>query len=136
MTELIANAPDWATFAKAAQSTGFADAYGLPILEGPVTSGGSWFYNAVGVVYQPTGATTTDVMGNTVPVMAALPGDWVRVRFNGDMSAQLPGLVAAWRAAGITIYQRIIPIDGSPSFWSADDVTPAPAYVDSIGDIA
>ena len=134
MVDLIANAPDWTIFAKAAQSTGFADAKGSPLLDGSITSGGSWFYNAVGMVYQPTGAVQTNDIGGTSPVMVALPGEWVRVRFNGDVSVQLPILVAAWRASGITIYQKVTLAQSS--FWSSDGVTPAPEYVDGIGVIS
>jgi hypothetical protein len=132
MTELIANAPTWAIFAKAAAATGFADPVtGAPLTQGDITSGGSWFYNAAGQIFEPTGATAPDPFGNPQPVMAAVPGEWVRVRFNGDVS-NLDALVSAWQAAGLTIYREY----PDPLGWSADGVTPAPGYVGLIGCIA
>lgn len=130
MIEIIGNAPDWQTFAKAAAATGQTDARGHPLTGSPLANGGSWFYNAVGVVYQPTGATTTDAFGNTVPVLAALPGVWVRLRVNGD-APDLPSMIAVWKANGITVYQR-----GATLGWTSDGVNAAPAYVDTIGVIA
>ena len=132
--ELIATATDWATFAKAASATGFADANGVPKQTGPLTGavGASWFYNAVGTVYEPTGATTTDAFGNTVPVMAALPGVWVRVRFNG-LAPDLPTLIATWKSMGITIYQNL-PLGPSVALcWSSDGSACGPSYIGDIG---
>ena len=103
--EIIGNAPSWAAYAKAAAATGLTDAKGIPLTQGPLGKDGSWFYNAVGDVSVPTGKTTTCTgPGGTVscPEMQALSGKWVRVRFNGD-SPNLPDLIKAWRAFGITI---------------------------------
>lgn len=141
--EVIANAASWAVFARAAQATGFADAKGVPITQGPLGKDGSWFYNAVGDVSVPTGKTITCAgPGGTIscPEMQALPGKWVRVRFNGD-SPDFPNLAAAWRAFGITLYlrQALGPPDnnGNPTLcWSSDGATCGPAYLDLIGVIA
>ena len=141
--EVIASASSWAVFAKAAQATGFADAKGVPITQGPLGKDGSWFYNAVGDVSVPTGKTITCAgPGGTIscPEMQALPGKWVRVRFNGD-SPDFPNLAAAWRAFGITLYlrQALGPPDanGNPTLcWSSDGATCGPAYLDLIGVIA
>jgi len=57
--EVLANGASWTVFAKAAQATGFADAKGAPITQGPLGKDGSWFYNAVGDVSVPTGKTIT-----------------------------------------------------------------------------
>ena len=142
--EVIANAASWTVFAQAAKATGFADAKGAPITQGPLGKDGSWFYNAVGDVSVPTGKTITCAGpgGGTFncPEMQTLPGKWVRVRFNGD-SPDFPNLAAAWRAFGITLYlrQALGPPDanGNPTLcWSADNSTCGPAYLDLIGVIA
>lgn len=141
--EVIANAASWAVFARAAQATGFADAKGVPITNGPLGADGSWFYNAVGDVSVPTGATIRCAgPGGQVdcPEMTVLPGKWVRVRFNG-VSPDFAKLVAAWTAFGIVLYQRL-PIgpkddNGNPTLcWSSDGTTCGPAYLDGIGVIA
>jgi hypothetical protein len=77
----------------------------------------NYFFNYVGVVYEPTGATTTDAMGNDVPTMAAIPGYWVRVRYNGTV----PAALLANPPTGITIYP--------PLKYLADGITPDPDYV-------
>jgi len=137
--EVIANASSWTVFAKAAQATGFADAKSAPITQGPLGKDGSWFYNAVGDVLAPTGKTIpcTGPGGATYdcPEMQALSGKWVRVRFNGD-SPNLPDLIKAWRAFGITIYERLPLGQNGVLCWSSDGTTCGPAYLDLIGVIA
>ena len=137
--EIIGNASSWATYAKAAAATGLTDAKGIPLTQGPLGKDGSWFYNAVGDVSVPTGKTTTCAApgGGTVscPEMQALPGKWVRVRFNGD-SPNLPDLIKAWRAFGITIYERLPLGPNEVLCWSSDGTTCGPAYLDLIGIIA
>jgi len=136
--EIIGNAPSWATYAKAEAATGLTDAKGVPLTQGPLGGGGSWFYNDVGDVSVPTGKTTTCTgLGGTVscPEMQALAGKWVRVRFNGD-SPNLPDLIKAWRAFGITIYERL-PLGANGALcWSSDGSTCGPSYLDLIGVIA
>ena len=137
--EIIGNAPSWATYAQAAAATGLTDAKGIPLTQGPLGKDGSWFYNAVGDVSVPTGKTTTCTApgGGTVscPEMQALSGKWVRVRFNGD-SPNLPDLIKAWRAFGITIYERLPIGPNGDLCWSSDGATCGPAYLDLIGVIA
>lgn len=136
--EIIGNAPSWATYAQAAAATGLTDAKGVPLTQGPLGDGGSWFYNAVGDVSVPTGNMTTCKGPGGVapcPEMQTLPGKWVRVRFNGD-SPNLPDLIKVWRAFGITIYERL-PLGPSETLcWSSDGATCGPAYLDLIGVIA
>lgn len=128
MIETVFNAPDIATLVNAAVSMGYYDATAHKITTaGYIATGGAYFLNMVGQVYQPTGATTVDQFGNTVPVMAALPGVWGRLRHNGD-PAKVPTLPAN---SGITLY-HLDPKIG----WTSDGVTPAPAYVANIGVIA
>ena len=141
--EVLANGASWAVFAQAAKATGFADDKGAPITQGPLGKDGSWFYNAVGDVSVPTGKTVTCAgPGGQIdcPEMQALPGKWVRVRFNGEAPDFL-NLAAAWRAFGLTLYLRqpLGPKDdnGNPTLcWSADNSTCGPAYLDLIGVIA
>jgi hypothetical protein len=130
--EVIFNAPDLATLIAAATQMGYVslDAQGHPHITatGNIATGGAYFLNMVGTVYQPTGATTTDSFGNVVPVMAALPGIWGRLRHNGDPAA-MPQLPAN---SGITLYRYSATLGG----WTADGTTLAPAYVANIGVIA
>ena len=137
--EIIGNAPSWAAYAQAAAATGLTDAKGVPLTQGPLGGGGSWFYNAVGDVLAPTGKTIpcTGPGGATYdcPEMQALSGKWVRVRFNGD-SPNLPDLIKAWRAFGITIYERLPLGQNGALCWSSDGTTCGPAYLDLIGVIA
>ena len=140
--EIIGNAASWQVYAQAAAATGLTDDKGIPLTQGPLDNGAggaSWFYNATGDVSVPTGKTTTCAApgGGTVPCpeMTALPGKWVRVRFNGD-SPNLPDLIKAWRAFGITIYERLPLGQNGALCWSSDGATCGPAYLDLIGVIA
>lgn len=137
--EIIGNAPSWATYAQAAAATGLTDAKGIPLTQGPLGKDGSWFYNTVGDVSVPTGKTIpcTGPGGAAYdcPEMQALTGKWVRVRFNGD-SPNLPDLIKAWRAFGITIYERLPLGQNGALCWSSDGATCGPAYLDLIGVIA
>ena len=134
MVELIASAPSWVTFATAAAQTGFADPVThVPLTAGTIATGGSWFYNAVGSVVTTPGTYDTSTFPPTqltAPVVD--PNMWVRVRFNGDVP-NFSTLIAAWQAAGITIYQLVTPSDGSTPFWSSDGTTPAPSWVAGVG---
>ena len=133
MIEIIGTAPDWSHFAQAATATNLTDDKGTPLSGGVFSVGGSWFYNAVGTVYEPTGNTVTDTMGNPAPEMAPLPGVWARVRFNGEVPT-LSQMISVWRANGVTVYERVTA--NNETYWSADGVTKGPAYLDNIGVIA
>jgi hypothetical protein len=133
MVDIVYNAPDISHLVSAAIAMGFYVApdadhpQGQILTNGEIPGGGSWFFNHQGVVYVPTGATTTDEFGNIIPVMAPLPGIWGRLRHNGDPQ-WLPTLPAN---SGVTLYWLT-----AEGFWSADGVTPAPDYVATIGAIA
>jgi hypothetical protein len=128
MVDIVYSAPDLSHLVSAAVAMGFYDPVAKAIItNGPIPNGGSWFFNHVGTVYVPTGATTKDEFGNTVPVTAPLPGIWGRLRHNGDPQ-WLPTLPAK---SGVTLYRLT-----DAGFWSADGVTPAPDYVATIGMIA
>ena len=135
--EVIFNAPDKATLVAAATQMGYValDAQGHPYITatGSIATGGAYLLNIGddhnGIVhYEPTGATTTDAFGNTVPVMAALPGIWGRLRHNGDPAA-MPVLP---NGSGITLYRYSNTLGG----WTADGTTLGPDYIKDIGVIA
>jgi hypothetical protein len=127
--EIIFNAPDIPTLAAAAAQMGYWDAQKQQVIQtGPIFGGGGYFYNFVGTVYTPTGETTTDAFGNTVPVMAAQPGVWGRLRHNGD-PAYMPQLPAN---SGITLYRYDTTLGG----WTSDGVTLAPDWVSNVAVIA
>ncbi len=136
MIELIYASPDALTLMAVASKVGWFDIKTQQIISSaPIASGGSWFFNHVGVVQVPTGEMTVDRMGNPTPETAPDPNLWGRLRVNGDASA-LPDIIAACRAAGIKVYELIEP-DGKPAYWSADGgTTPAPDWVGSVGEIA
>lgn len=128
-TEIIFNAPDIPSLVTAAVQMGYWDAQKQQVIQnGPIPGGGAWFYNFVGTVYTPTGATTPDEYGNPMPVMAAQPGVWGRLRHDGDPS-YLPQLPAN---SGITLYTYSPSLDG----WTSDGVTLAPTWVADVGIIA
>lgn len=129
--EAVYNVDSYSTMESLAQAMGFWDAPHSDIEDaGRVASGGSYFLNHVGRVYQPTGETMVDEYGNTVPIMAALSGEWGRLRINGQ-STFLTSLkaVVAQTQAPLTIYEWS---DGLGAF-SSDGITPAPEYVSAIG---
>lgn len=114
MTEIVFTAPDIATLVTAATNMGFYDPASKTITAaGSIATGGGYFLNL--------GETRR---GITVP---GVPGIWGRLRHNGD-PALLPNLPAG---TGITVYHDIPGLG-----WSADGVTPAPAYVATVGVIA
>jgi hypothetical protein len=102
-------------------------------------SKGGWFLSVVPQFHQPTGKMVTvdgPVGSIEVPEMAPVPGVWARLRWN-DMALtdRLNTFIAAIKANGITVYQRVnIGTQEAPEvIWTADGVTPAPAYLDDIG---
>lgn len=136
MTEVVYASPDALTLMAVASKVGWYDAKIQQIVSSaPIASGGSWFFNHVGVVQVPTGRTITDRMGNPQPEMVPDPHLWGRLRVNGDASA-LPEIIAACRTAGVLIYE-LFRLDGQTEFWSADGgITPAPDWVQGVAVIA
>lgn len=129
MTEIVFNAPDIPSLVAAATVMGFWNPTKQQVIQtGPIPGGGAWFYNYAGTVFTATGATAKDALGNTVPVMAAQPGVWGRIRHNGD-PAYVPQLPAN---SGITLYRYDTTLEG----WTADGVTLAPAFVADVAVIA
>jgi hypothetical protein len=70
---------------------------------GVLPNGTVWALNYYASKMKPTGATTTDSLGNTVPVMAAVPGVFLILRLNGQTST-LPGaIITQLTTAGLTV---------------------------------
>jgi hypothetical protein len=139
MTEIIINYPNKAALVRLATALGYYDPVGKAITtQGAIATGGSYFFNNVGVVYQPTGNMVPSPMGGQMPEMSPLPGFWARLRHNGDQAIldghMSPQIMAQAAALGVTIYKRAT-INGQ-SVWTADGTTAGPAYLDTIGVIA
>ena len=105
--------------------------------QGAIATGGSYFANVVGTVYQPTGATTTDQFGNTVAVMAALPDKYLRLRHNGEQavldSKMGPAILTQAAALGVKIYRLLRTSQTDAGCWSSDGATCGPDYIATVG---
>lgn len=137
MIEAVYNVPSYAVMEALAQQLGWwipdENGGGKIQTNGIIHGGvGNYQLNHVGTVYTPTGNTVDGPLG-PVPEMTALPGEWGRLRLNGE--SNFLDLIPA--GAPITIYHYYPPVDQTPGYWSADGgVTPAPDYVATIGMIA
>ena len=90
---------------------------------GRIASGGSYFFNNVGIAYQSPGVQA--------------PGLWARLRHNGDpaiLAAQMPS-AATLTSYGVTIYSFYPALNSGSGCWSSDGSTCAPAWVGTIGQI-
>ncbi len=58
--------------------------YDMSDEENPVNLFPQLFWDIIGIIYEPTGETTTDSEGNEVPVMAPVDGWHVNVRLKQD----------------------------------------------------
>jgi hypothetical protein len=140
--DYVTNAPDYATFENVAKAGGFyqypgpgprgTTTAGMIKTTGTLAGGGSWFFNYVGIVYEPTGNTVLGTFG-PVPEMSALSGVWARLRFNGFPTENLNALISTARSLGADVYS-LEPIGPNNSLvWTKDGVTVAPDYVATIG---
>lgn len=135
MTEVIYSSPDALTLMVVASQVGWFNQETKQIISSaPIASGGSWYFNHVGVIQIPTGKTIEDRLGNPQPEMVNDSNLWGRLRVNGIAEA-LPDIIAACRKAGIKIYELVPKEDGS-YFWSSDGITPAPDFVQNVAVIA
>lgn len=137
--ELIINYPDKTALVQLATVLGYYDPVAKTVTaQGNLATGGSYFFNNVGVVNQPTGNKIPSPMGGEILEMAPLPGLWARLRHNGDQAIldghMSPQVLAQAAALGVSIYKRTTIND--QIVWTADGVTPAPSYIDTIGCIA
>jgi hypothetical protein len=70
---------------------------------GLLPNGTVWALNYYAAKMKPTGATTTDAFGNTVPVMAAVPGVFLILRLNGQTSTLPPAVITQMTTAGLSV---------------------------------
>lgn len=123
MFEIIFKAPDADFLASEAARLGFADVDGNIITTGTFETGGGWFLNVVGTVYEPIEGP---IDPEDPPVPVARSGYWGRLRINGTPD-QMPEF-------GPEIIQYVWnEILGG---WTADGETLAPDWVGYIGMIA
>lgn len=119
MTELVFNSGDYATLLSEAKTLGFVDADDNIITTGTFESGGGWFLNVVGVIYEPM------IDPDTPPVPRA--GYFGRLRLNGT-PAEMPTFSSA-----IVQYAYSEQAEG----WAnVADGSPAPDFVPTVGVIA
>ena len=135
MSEIIFNSGDYATLLEEAKTLGFVDAEDNIITNGTFQSGGGWFLNLTGMVYEPVVPPTNPDDPWPAPVPRA--GYWGRLRLNGTPDA-MPTFSSA-----IVQYvwdQNIGPVDPVTGMhsggWTDDGVTVAPEWVGQIGMIA
>lgn len=122
MREIVFDSGDYATLLSEAKRLGFADGENI-IVSGPMKSGGGYFLNIVGTIYEPIISLTPD---SDFPPPIARSGYWGRLRANGS-ETDLPVFSSA-----IQQYVYSDKLNG----WTADGKTLAPDYVKDIGLIA
>lgn len=121
MREIIFNSGDADNLNSEAARLGFMDKDGNIIVSGTFASGGGWYLNVVGTVYEPL-VPPVDPDGSW-PDPVARPGYWGRLRINGTPE-QMPAFSDL-----ITQYVWSETLGG----WTADGVTLAPDWVGTIG---
>jgi len=130
--EIVFNSGDYATLLADAETLGFTydDAEGNPqiIVNGPMASGGDYFLNIVGTIYEPI---VGPIDPDNPPTPVARPGYWGRLRANGS-SSDLPTFSSA-----ITQYAYVAGDMETPGKW-VDIATgaDAPDFVPTVGVIA
>ena len=138
MAEIVFNSGDYATLLADAERLGFTytDQQGEKQIQisGPMASGGGYFLNIVGVIYEPQ---TPTAPGEDPPAPVARPGYWGRLRANGstsDLPPFSPSIIQYFWSADVG---PVNPDTGLHSGgWTADGVTLAPDWVGTIGMIA
>ena len=123
MAEIVFSAPNESTLASEAARLGFIDKDGDLIVAGQIRSGGDWFLNVVGTLYEPQEPVP---YGEEPPPPVARPGYWGRLRLNGPTD-NVPSFSPA-----ITQYVYSANLEG----WTNDGVTLAPEWVGMVGLIA
>lgn len=126
--DIIFNSHDYETLLADAERLGFTqtDAEGnvTIITNGSLASGGGWFLNVVGTVYEPVVPPTNP--DDPWPAPVPREGFWGRLRLNGETGGVPPFDPA------ITQYVYNADLGG----WTDDGVTVAPEWVGQIGMIA
>jgi hypothetical protein len=132
MTDIVFNSGDYATLLDEATTLGFVttDAEGNEVIQtsGTFESGGGWFLNVVGTIYEPI-IPPVDPDNPPVPVPRA--GYWGRLRLNGTPD-DMPTFSSA-----ITQYVYETGDMKTQGKWvNAATSEAAPDYVSTIGVIA
>lgn len=134
MQEIVFNSGDYATLLAEAETLGFttedADGNVTIVTNGTFESGGGWFLNIVGTIYEPV--TPPANPESPWPAPVARDGWWGRLRINGTPEA-MPSF-----SDQITQYAYVAGPDmETPGGWvNLADGTPAPEWVSTIGVIA
>jgi hypothetical protein len=124
MREILLKAPDADYLASEAARLGFMDNEGNIITNGAISSGGGWFFNTVGIIYEPI---TLPVNPNDPwPALVARDGYWGRLRINGE-PREMPVFSNA-----IIQYVWSDSLQG----WTTDGRTLAPEWAANVGLIA
>lgn len=123
MQEIVFSAPDADFFHAEAARLGFMNEDGGIITNGTFASGGGWFLNVTGDVYEPT---LGPIDPENPPTPVKRDGYWGRLRLNGTPD-QMPSF-----SSEIVQYVWSEDLGG----WTADGVTLAPEWVGNIGVIA
>jgi hypothetical protein len=124
MTEIIFNSGDYSTLLADAESLGFVDAEGTIVTNGTFETGGGWFLNVVGTIYEPIEGP---VDPDNPPQPVARPGYFGRLRMNGT-----PETMPTFSSA-IVQYAYSEQAEG----WvNIADGSPAPDFVSTVGVIA
>lgn len=124
MREIIFNSGDADNLNSEAARLGFANEDGSIIVSGTFESGGGWYLNVVGTVYEPM-TPPADPEGPW-PEPVARPGYWGRLRLNGTPD-EMPSF-----GPELTQYVWSESLGG----WTSDGETLAPEWVSTIGMIA
>lgn len=124
MRDIILKSPDADFLASEAARLGLCDDDGNIIINGTFKTGGGWFLNVVGVVYEPV--TPPANPDDPMPEPVAREGYWGRLRINGEPE-EMPKF-----SSMITQYMWSDKLQG----WTSDGKKLAPDWVGAIGMIA
>lgn len=128
MTDIVFNSGDYATLLSEAETLGFVtenpDGEKTIIVNGTFESGGGWFLNVVGTIYEPI---PTPVDPDNPPTPVARSGYWGRLRLNGT-----PDSMPTFSSA---ITQYVYSVDAD-EWVDAATGDAAPDYVANVGVIA
>jgi hypothetical protein len=128
MQEIVFKAPDADYLAQEAARLGFADADGNIITNGTFESGGGWFLNIVGTVYEPI---VGPIDPDNPPPTVARPGYWGRLRLNGQ-----PDNMPSFSDQIAQYVFQVGDMDTSGKWMDAATGDDAPNWVSTIGVIA
>lgn len=122
--EIVFNSGDYQTLLDEAKTLGFVDAEGNIITNGTFKTGGGWFLNVVGTIYEPIEGP---VDPDNPPQPVARPGYWGRLRMNGT-----PETMPTFSSAIIQYAYS----EQAEGWVNVADGTPAPEFIQTVGVIA